>query len=395
MMFYTSRLRLIRRLNNISKRISDPYIYLVKGPSLVSLRGNGSVLGKDVSNSCTSLRAGKILPFEIDSNSKIHVSLDQLAEIWLTNRLSAGTAIWKKIIRTIFLQQNKKILLVGGTDKGKSTLAVYIINTALKNGYKTAIIDADIGQGDLAPPNAIGAAIVRRQVIDLRDVNAQLFQFVGNTSPMGFEEIVIQSVLNCIKQLCGSFDICIINTDGFVENSGIHYKIKLAKELLPDLIICLGDPSVYHLIKSNCTLMPVIYSRSPEDTIKSRMERIANRVDQYFRFIATHYNNNKVVVVRCDNIMFVYRGTALSGMFDDNVGFLYLGEGKDLRIESEKLVGMFVGLGSDERVVGFGIILQASSGGIFIQSSIENVDKIFLSNSGLDVDSKLEFKIDY
>jgi polynucleotide 5'-hydroxyl-kinase GRC3/NOL9 len=212
---------------------------------------------------------------------------------------------------------------------------------------------------------------------------------------MGFEEIVIQSVLNCIKQLCGSFDICIINTDGFVENSGIHYKIKLAKELLPDLIICLGDPSAYHLIKSNCTLMPVIYSRSPEDTIKSRMERIASRVDQYFRFIATHYNNNKVVVVRCDNIMFVYRGTTLSGMFDDNVGFLYLGEGKDLRIKSEKLVGMFVGMGSDGRVVGFGIILQASSGGIFIQSSIENVDKIFLSNSGLDVDSKLEFKIDY
>jgi hypothetical protein len=141
--------------------------------------------------------------------------------------------------------------------------------------------------------------------------------------------------------------------------------------------------------------MPVIYSRSPEDMIKSRMERIAGRVDQYNRFIATPYTNNKVVVVTCDNIMFVYRGTTLSGIFDDNLGFLYLGKGKDLRIESEKLVGMFVGLGSNERVAGFGVILKASSSGIFIQSSINNVDKIFLSNSGLNVDSKSEFKIDY
>jgi hypothetical protein len=93
--------------------------------------------------------------------------------------------------------------------------------------------------------------------------------------------------------------------------------------------------------------------------------------------------------------MFVYRGITLSGIFDDKVGFLYLGKGKDLRIESEKLVGMFVGLGSNERVIGFGVILKASSCGIFIQSSIDKVDKIFLSSSGLNIDSKSEFKIDY
>ena len=100
-------------------------------------------------------------------------------------------------------------------------------------------------------------------------------------------------------------------------------------------------------------------------------------------------------MLTCDKIMFVYRGTTLSGIFDDKVGFLYLGKGKDLRIESEKLVGMFVGLGLNERVIGYGIILKASSSGIVIQSRIDNVDKIFLSNSGLNVDNKSEFKIDY
>ena len=59
----------------------------------------------------------------------------------------------------------------GETDTGKSTLATYIMNKAFKKGYRPGIIDADIGQGDLAPPNAIGAAVVTEQVTDQPDVN--------------------------------------------------------------------------------------------------------------------------------------------------------------------------------------------------------------------------------
>ena len=53
----------------------------------------------------------------------------------------------------------RKILIVGDSDTGKSTLATYITNEALKKGYRPGIIDADIGQGDLAPPNAIGRVV--------------------------------------------------------------------------------------------------------------------------------------------------------------------------------------------------------------------------------------------
>ena len=113
------------------------------------------------------------------------MGLDQLAEIWLTHRLLAGTAIWKKLIRTIFLQQRKKILLIGGTDKGKSTLAVHIINTAVKDGYKTAIIDADIGQGDLAPPNAIGAAYCYQTSNGLTRCRCPIVSVCGKYKPYG------------------------------------------------------------------------------------------------------------------------------------------------------------------------------------------------------------------
>ena len=52
------------------------------------------------------------------------------------------------------------MLIVGNTDTGKSTFGAYIINEALKIGLRPAIIDADIGQGDLAPPNTIGGAVI-------------------------------------------------------------------------------------------------------------------------------------------------------------------------------------------------------------------------------------------
>ena len=88
----------------------------------------------------------------------------------------------------------RTILIVGNSDTGKSTFAVYLINEALKNGLRPCIIDADIGQGDLAPPNAIGGALIYAQITDLRDVNPQFVEFVGSTTPTGFEEIIIKAI---------------------------------------------------------------------------------------------------------------------------------------------------------------------------------------------------------
>src|SRR3712207_9304063 len=82
------------------------------------------------------------------------------------------------------------VMLVGDTDTGKSTLAIYLANIAIRHGLVPSIIDADVGQGDLAPPTAIGAAVLSKQVVDLRDVNTSLFEFVGSISPRSEERRV-------------------------------------------------------------------------------------------------------------------------------------------------------------------------------------------------------------
>jgi polynucleotide 5'-hydroxyl-kinase GRC3/NOL9 len=372
-----------------------PWLYLVKGPAVMTLSGQGSVLGKDVSNTSVSLRAGKILPFEIDRDCKINVELKELGQVWLTHRSWAGTSIWHKITKTILTTNAKKVLIIGDNDSGKSTLATYIINLALESKCRVAIIDADIGQGDLAPPNAIGAAVVTKQIVDLRDVTTELFEFVGNTSPVGFENMVIRSVKRCIKKMSNLYDLCIINTDGYIENSGIYYKARLAQEVLPDFVVCLGEKCVLDKFKSiNCNSILTLHATSPRTVEKSRTERLARRLDQYFRFVPTKRANSKVINIGYGKIKVVYKGITYSKILKDSSGYLECGGRKTkLRIDPRRLVGMYVGLGRDENITGFGIVISASSDRISIQSGIISFENIYLSNSGISFDGFSEFRI--
>jgi polynucleotide 5'-hydroxyl-kinase GRC3/NOL9 len=153
----------------------------------------GWILGKDVSNSRVSVNVGKILPVEKDPDCKINCIG---GESWLASYSVAGTSIWKDIVHRILhdIRTLGTVLIVGNTDTGKSTFAAYIINEALKNGLRPAIIDADIGQGDLAPPNTIRGAVINTPVIDLRDVAPFLIDFVGSITPAGFEGSIIEAV---------------------------------------------------------------------------------------------------------------------------------------------------------------------------------------------------------
>jgi polynucleotide 5'-hydroxyl-kinase GRC3/NOL9 len=323
---------------------------------------------------------GKILPFEINSDSKIIIKLSEGGESWVTDYFSAGTAIWQDVIEKIFVEKVRTILIIGDTDTGKSTLATYILNLALKNAYRPGIIDADIGQGDLAPPNAIGSAVVKEQITDLREVNGQFFEFIGNTSPLGFEDIIIKAVKSALTKIHAYCNLCIINTDGYILNKGIDYKIKMSEELQPDIIICLGELPVFYRFKVKTSSL-ILYGRSPCKMKKSRNERSERRLNQFLRYIRKH-GKNKITSRELKRTKFVYRGITYSRIRRDNHSFLLLGR-RSIRLEPKKLVDMFVGLGFQENIVGFGIITTISPYRISIQTTTFTFNKVYLSSSGI------------
>ncbi len=364
-------------------------VLLVKGPAIVCLEGKGWILGKDVSNSRVSVNVGKILPVEKDPDCKINCIG---GESWLASYSVAGTSIWKDIVHRVLhdIRTLGTVLIVGNTDTGKSTFAAYLINEALKKGLRPAMIDADVGQGDLAPPNAIGEAVINTPVIDLRDVAPSLIEFVGSITPAGFEESIIEAVKKILRGARISSNICIINTDGYVLNGGINYKIRMAEEIKPDVIVCLGEYSIFQIFRRNFLSSLVLYGRSPTNTLKSKIDRKQRRLSQFSRYISV---NDKRYAIRIKQAEFVYKGQTFHES-QLRYGILHLmNRNNTVHIPQKKLVRMFVGLGLSNGVIGFGIIVDVFRHRLYIKSRVSKFDKIYLSNSAIIGDNPSKFKI--
>src|ERR671916_2841340 len=215
-------------------------VRMVKGPAKVFVKGACHVLGNDVSGQIVKVRPGKALPFEPGNQwCRLRVQLGYGARLWWADPRQAGISMWRSLSEQVFaLAANKKaittVMLVGDTDTGKSTLSIYLANMAIRNGLIPSIIDGDIGQGDLAPPTAIGAAVLSKQLVDLRDVyvdnnnNTNLFEFIGSISPAGFECLIAKKLRSMLDRTSPLADICIVNTDGYVRNGGVQYKKMIA-----------------------------------------------------------------------------------------------------------------------------------------------------------------------
>src|ERR687894_2915195 len=158
-------------------------VRMVKGPAKVFVKGACHVLGNDVSGQIVKVRPGKALPFEPGNQwCRLRVQLGYGARLGWANPNEAGTSMWRSLAEQVSaLAAGKKttttVMLVGDTDTGKSTLAIYLANMAIRNGLIPSIIDGDIGQGDLAPPTAIGAAVLLKKEGVLRCVCSTPFEF--------------------------------------------------------------------------------------------------------------------------------------------------------------------------------------------------------------------------
>lgn len=98
----------------------------------------------------------------------MQVILGERGESW-TTRDKVGVRIWKELEVLINFKPSKnKLMIIGEIDAGKSTLTSYLANITLMRGLRTAIIDGDIGQGNLVPPSCVGAAVVRNKIFDLK-----------------------------------------------------------------------------------------------------------------------------------------------------------------------------------------------------------------------------------
>ena len=371
-------------------------VRMVKGPARVFVKGACHVLGSDVSGQIVKVRSGKALPFEPRNQfCRLHAQLGYGAKLWWADPKQAGISMWRTLSDQVLTLAAKKkaittVMLVGDTDTGKSTLSIYLANMAIRNGLIPSIIDGDIGQGDLAPPTAIGAAVLSKQLVDLRDVNASQFEFIGGISPIGFESLIAKKLRSIFDRIRTSSlaNICIVNTDGYVRNSGLQYKAMIAEELQPDAVICLGENvELFERQRQHKAVSyQILCARRSSHVYKSRFERLNRRLDQFLRFVG-HGSS----IAKLSNIKFDYMNELFSPTD------LFNQPPSKWRLETESMRGMFVGLGSNGSVIGFGVIINVDLGNniIHTQTNINSFDTTFLSNLRLggDDDRTMEIRL--
>jgi polynucleotide 5'-hydroxyl-kinase GRC3/NOL9 len=370
---------------------------MVKGPAKVFVNGVCHVLGTNVSGQTVKVRAGKALPFELGNRCRLQARLGNGARIWWAHPHHAGMSMWRSIAQQVSaLAAGKKItvMLVGAADTGKSTLTMYLANMAIRHGIVPCVIDGDIGQGDLAPPAAVGAAFLSKQVVDLRDVSTStttttstMFEFVGSITPAGFEGLMAKKLRSILDKVDPLTNLTIVNTDGYVSNGGVQYKEILAKELQPDAIILLGENGT--LLDSLKTgPWQVIRARPSSQTYKSRLERLSRRLDQFLRYIG-----NGLFTAELSQVNAVYMGKSFSP------SEILFQPSPIVQLKQESMERMFVGLGSKDKVEGFGIIINVTpdrggGGGIIhVQTDINSFDTIYLSNIRLSSDRIMEIRL--
>lgn len=61
-----------------------------------------------------------------------------------TNKIPEDRGEVIKVIEEV--KKPVKVMILGGVDSGKTTLAVFLTNELLKNGFKVGVIDSDVGQ---------------------------------------------------------------------------------------------------------------------------------------------------------------------------------------------------------------------------------------------------------
>jgi len=214
---------------------------LVDGPASVSLlSGKISILGAAFkAGEKIVIREGKRVPFGARKRATFDLMLGEGASSEEIDGDHVPSS-WEKASKEILsLKKPVTVMVMGDVDSGKTSFCTYLANEALREKWKVAIIDADLGQSDVGPPSTIGFNLVTAPVRDLFEIKAESAYFVGLTSPSGVVNKVLEGLTELKNRILEiDVDFLIINTDGWVDGEdATNYKIRLTERVSPSVVV--------------------------------------------------------------------------------------------------------------------------------------------------------------
>ncbi len=230
------------------------------GPSKIQVDdGEIEIFGKKIySSESLIVKKGKSLPIEANKLSILQINTDSSNNIEKIEGPAISEDKRKLAKKILELAKPCKILLMGGGDTGKTSLITYLANKSFENGYKTAVLDLDVGQHDIGPPCTIGLGILKESVYDLKDVPIESLFFVGNTSPSGHMIRCLAGIGRLLEEALKN-DVILIDTSGWIKgNAARSYKTSKIELIKPNLIVGIQKESeIEHLLKPFYEIIPI------------------------------------------------------------------------------------------------------------------------------------------
>ncbi len=197
---------------------------------------------------------------------------------------------WVSVIDSLIQRECRRIVVIGPSDSGKTSIAALIANRSLLRGYKVGVIDADVGQADIGPPSTVSAAMVPCQILWLRELRAQYIRFIGSITPQRNERKIVAAVVELANRLIqAGADTIVVDTDGWVQGiNSIEYKAEITRFIKAHSVVVVGDQQLYQSIKNMFQGLPcgAVFLESPRvRRERSREDRRVLRKEAYKRYL--------------------------------------------------------------------------------------------------------------
>ena len=171
----------------------------------------------------------------------------------------------ERIVKTLLSASSKSIMLMGGPDTGKTTLAAEVADLLSKEG-RTGLLDLDMGQAHIGPPSTIAWGIIEGGFKGWEKLKAEGLYFTGALSPPGSMLPSLTGAMLLMESAQARCAKLIIDTTGLVAGPiGRLYKQYKIDLLRPDVVLAVqNSDELEHIISPYALLeRPVIIRLKP------------------------------------------------------------------------------------------------------------------------------------
>jgi polynucleotide 5'-hydroxyl-kinase GRC3/NOL9 len=201
--------------------------------------------------------------------------------------MSAVVSQWQSAAAVV-LERCGVALAIGAPDSGKSSFVFWLARQAAVDGRRVWVVDGDVGQSDVGPPTAIGAALIPPDLeVDgfkpACPLAAASLYFVGSTSPRGHLLPMVTGTVRAVADArAAGADLVLVNTTGYVHDlAAVVLKIAKIDAVRPDVVVAFGDPTPLAAILDpyrssrtplvvRCAAPAAVRRRSPEEREAAR-----------------------------------------------------------------------------------------------------------------------------